>query len=214
LPSQQLDTRESQLQAKIANQINSTSSSADVNIQYRYERGPNGELIAVAATVTITEDQASSPQSLATNNNRATTIEDPVSLSPEAQSEIGLTDSEKAYLQRLQAADAAVRNHEGLHFRAAGGLGQLPEYQTVTGPDGNQYAVAGSVNVSSTQGVDAERAAREAETLGIAATAPADASAADLSAAREFGRNTVNNNQNQLAAENSSPVGNIVNLIA
>ncbi|GEM_PF-6707318 len=214
MPSQQLDTRESQLQAKIANQINSTSSSADVNIQYRYERGPNGELIAVAATVTITEDQASSPQSLATNNNRATTIEDPVSLSPEAQSEIGLTDSEKAYLQRLQAADAAVRNHEGLHFRAAGGLGQLPEYQTVTGPDGNQYAVAGSVNVSSTQGVDAERAAREAETLGIAATAPADASAADLSAAREFGRNTVNNNQNQLAAENSSPVGNIVNLIA
>ena len=159
-----------------------------------------------AATVTITEDPP-------LDSNRANAVEDVVSLSAQAQDQLGLTDSERAYVKRLQAADAAVRTHEGLHFRAASGLGQLPEFQTVTGPDGNQYAVAGSVNVSSTPGVDSERASREAETLGIAATAPGDASAADFSAAKKFGSNTARP-ETLLKPSQTEPPGSLVNLIA
>lgn len=168
--------------------LNTVSANADTNVTYRYERGSNGELIIAAAQVTITEK--TEVKGLA---NRAETIEDPISISSATldPTEIGLSDAEKAYLKQLQLADASVRNHEGLHFRAASGLGNLPDYQTVTGPDGNQYAVAGNVTVSTTSGANETQAARELQTLGIAATAPSDASAADLSAARKFGQSTV-----------------------
>lgn len=196
------------VEAQVAAKIASAPIGAEVDVQYQYERGSNGERIVSSARVTITEK--ADAEGLA---NRAEAVEDPVSLSINPD-EVGLTDSEKAYLKRLQQADAAVRSHEGLHFRAAGGLGDLPNYQTVTGPDGKQYAVAGSVNVSTTSGVSDERKARELETLGIAATAPGDASAADLNAARKFGQSAVAATQ-----ESNRPTplpdeaNNIVNII-
>ncbi len=165
---------------------------ADVNVQYRYETGPDGQLVVAGATVTVSEEKLLPAQLGGTGTptqQRANSLpQDIVDIGNQngAQEEIGLSASEREQLRRLQAADTAVRRHEGLHFRAAGGLGGTPNYQTVTGPDGKQYAVAGSVDVSGTRGADAEQAAREAQTLVLAATAPGDASAADISAARQF----------------------------
>lgn len=186
-PPAQSAATNSSVEAQVAAKTSTAPIDANVKVQYRYERGPNGELIVASATVTIEEKPE--PKGFA---NRVEATEDSVSLSSDINLDgLGLSDSEKAYLRELQLADAAVRTHEGLHFTAAAGLGSLPEYQTITGPDGNQYAVAGSVNVSTTQGADNERATRELETLGIAATAPADASAADLSAAKSFNQSRV-----------------------
>jgi hypothetical protein len=196
---------QNQLQTQIAREVNNAPAGAEVDVQYQYQKGPNGELIAVAAKVTVTQ----------TVERNSGEVKDIIDLSEGA--EAGLSDAEKAYLRQLQAADTSVRTHEALHFRAAGGLGQLPEYQTVTGPDGKQYAVAGSVSVSGTRGADDEKAAREAQTLVGAATAPGDASAQDISAAKQFSRN-LNAGQSPLEAtseaEKPNPPGALVNLIA
>ena len=91
--------------------------------------------------------------------------------------------------------DLQVRLHESLHHDAAGGNASgSPEFQTVTGPDGNIYAVGGHVNVQTTATSDPNKAARDAATLAHAATAPGDASAQDLSVARNAIFNTVASN--------------------
>jgi len=169
------------LDTEIASELKKAPPGANVQVAYRYGKDANGALIVVAAEVTVTERKTQEQPS-------AQAREDIVDIRYGKESEDGLSNAERAYLRQLQAADTAVRNHEALHFRAAGGLGALPEYQTITGPDGRQYAVAGSVNVSGTRGADGEKAAREAATLAIAATAPGDASAADFGAARSFGQ--------------------------
>ncbi len=85
----------------------------------------------------------------------------------------------------LQIADAGVRSQELLHFRAAGGLASgLPQYGTQVGPDGELYATSGQVNIQSTPTTDADKAARDNAVISIAATAPGDASAQDISVAR------------------------------
>lgn len=85
----------------------------------------------------------------------------------------------------LQIADRAVRSQETLHFRAAGGLASgTPVYGMQAGPDGALYATSGHVNIQTPSTTDPRKAARNAATLGIAATAPGDASAQDIGVAR------------------------------
>lgn len=169
---------ESQVEAQVARQVAAASSGAEVDVQYRYGYDANGNRIIVGATVRVTEEF----EKASIDEGKGGVIDNDNPLNAKAK----LSASERAYLRQLQAADAAVRTHEALHFRAAGGLGQLPQYQTVTGPDGNQYAVGGYVNVSSTANASPEKAARDAQTLVNAATAPGDASAQDLNAAKQF----------------------------
>jgi len=93
--------------------------------------------------------------------------------------------AESSALSKLRKADAGVRNHEAQHYRAAGGLVTgLPEYDYVEGPDGQSYAVGGSVDVKTTSTSDPEKARRDSNSYYNAAVAPGDASSADLGAAR------------------------------
>gem|GEM_PF-2241809 len=96
--------------------------------------------------------------------------------------------AKQQFLMKLQATDVGVRSHEAQHFFVGAGLTQgTPEYDYVQGPDGEFYAVGGQVNLSTTGSSDPEVAAREADSLARAATAPADTSAQDISVARSMG---------------------------
>ena len=98
--------------------------------------------------------------------------------------------AETLALRELQQADATVRSHEGLHFRAAGGVASgIPQYQYTVGPDGRLYATGGNVEVRSTPTADRDKALEQAANISRAATAPGDASVQDLVAAREAYRN-------------------------
>lgn len=101
------------------------------------------------------------------------------------QQEAALSASEQARVAQLQTADTQVRNHELLHYRAAGGIASgTPQYSYVQGPDGKYYAVEGAVHVQTSATADPVKATRDAATMARAALAPGDASSADIAAAR------------------------------
>lgn len=94
-------------------------------------------------------------------------------------------DSRSHVLNELRTADAGVRSHERQHHFAAGGLASgAPRYEFTQGPDGKLYATEGEVRISMTLTNDPEKAARDTAGFFIAATAPGDASSADVSVAR------------------------------
>jgi hypothetical protein len=92
--------------------------------------------------------------------------------------------SRKLAEQRLQAIDAEVRAHEHAHA-AALGEGVIT-YDTVTGPDGNSYAVGGgvSVDLKPVPG-DPEATIRKAKSAIQAAYAVGQPSGADIRVAAE-----------------------------
>lgn len=88
---------------------------------------------------------------------------------------------------RLSATDRHVRAHEQAHLAAAGPYATGgPSYSYATGPDGNQYAVAGDVtlDVSPVSG-DPEATIQKAKVIEAAANAPADPSSQDRAVAAE-----------------------------
>ncbi|MCL1890185.1 MAG: hypothetical protein FWF99_06790 [Desulfovibrionaceae bacterium] len=90
--------------------------------------------------------------------------------------------ADRELLERLQARDLLVRGHESAHILAAGGQATGPaRYDYQTGPDGRQYAIGGSVDISivSSPASD-EEAAIQAETARRAATANGEMSLADM----------------------------------
>lgn len=160
-------------------------------VQVAYGRGPDGTSYVSSITVTRTKtenigevfrprmlEDISPPRMLFTPSDMAEGFAERMRNSAQAIVE-GLATRE------LQHADSGVRNHEGLHFRTAGGLATgLPELEYLEGPDGRFYAVAGQVNVRTNATSDPEKASRDAATYARAATAPGDTSAQDMSAAR------------------------------
>lgn len=112
--------------------------------------------------------------------------------------------SEGLATRELQNADVSVRNHEGLHFRTAGGLAAgLPVLDYMQGPDGQYYAVAGEVRVQTGATSDPEKASRDASTYARAAIAPGDASAQDMFAARSAFANAAGTYSKALAARST-----------
>lgn len=203
----QLRSADASLRAE-GNRLDAEAGGSAV-VQYAYSRGEDGK--SYVSGVTVSRTQRTTPsndreipfqplskqdQSFAALNRSAVTV----TLSPLAQELLDRADAaakpdslvtaqstaDALALRELQNADSTVRNHEGLHFRAAGGVAQgLPSYEYLEGPDGKLYAVAGEVQVKTSTTTDPEKAARDAASLAASATAPADASTQDLFAARE-----------------------------
>lgn len=94
-----------------------------------------------------------------------------------------LSQGDEELLQRLQARDAKVRNHEAAHVMAAGGQASLPTYEYQLGPDGKRYAVGGAVNLSILSTGEPEADARQASRALRAALATGEPSAKDIQAA-------------------------------
>jgi hypothetical protein len=93
-----------------------------------------------------------------------------------------LTPDEKARLEELRAADAAVRTHEMAHIMAGGQyILRRANFVYVLGPDGKLYAVGGEVQIDTSKVPnDPEATIRKAQAVRRAALAPGNPSPADL----------------------------------
>lgn len=97
-----------------------------------------------------------------------------------------LEPEEKELLAEMQSRDREVRSHEEAHKAAAGNLAAGgPSYETETGPDGNEYAVGGEVQIQLRSGSTPEETIRLAQQARRAALAPAQPSAQDQAVAAE-----------------------------
>lgn len=96
----------------------------------------------------------------------------------------GLTDAEEAQIDSLKDRDREVRTHEQAHANTGGQYAGSPSYEYQTGPDGQQYAVGGEVQID-TAPIAGDPAATIAkmETVIRAALAPADPSGQDKAVA-------------------------------
>jgi hypothetical protein len=99
-----------------------------------------------------------------------------------------LTEEEKVVVDKLKARDSAVRAHEMAHVSAAGGLAGAPVYSYQTGPDGQRYAIGGSVSIDTSPERSPEDTSAKAQRIRSAALAPADPSSADRAVASSASR--------------------------
>lgn len=91
-----------------------------------------------------------------------------------------LSKSEMALLRELQKADQAVKAHEMAHLAAAGGYakgGATFSYQR--GPDGQNYAIGGEVQVDTGKEATPEATIQKMQVVRQAALAPVDPSPQD-----------------------------------
>lgn len=124
-----------------------------------------------------------------------------------------LTPEEQKVVQQLKARDMEVRAHEQAH-KSAGGqyVTGGPNYKYQTGPDGNQYAVGGEVqiDVSEVPG-DPEATIQKARTVRSAANAPTQPSGQDRDVAAQASeietkaRQKLTERQSEKTKEGSQP---------
>lgn len=97
-----------------------------------------------------------------------------------------LTEEEQEIVRELRARDREVRAHERAHATAGGQYASQPTFDTVTGPDGQQYAVGGSVQIDvAPVPNDPEATIRKMNTVIRAALAPAQPSPQDRQVAAQ-----------------------------
>lgn len=94
-----------------------------------------------------------------------------------------LSEGEEEHLRELQRADHEVRTHEAGHLAAAGGLAGSLQLTTVTGADGRQYAVGGSVKIDVSDAGSPEANEAKMRKVKAAALAVANPSMADFGVA-------------------------------
>lgn len=97
----------------------------------------------------------------------------------------GLTEEEERTVRELKKRDAEVRAHEQAHKTVGGPYAGTISFDTVTGPDGRQYAVGGEVGIdASAVPNNPEATIRKMEIVIRAALAPADPSPQDFAVAQ------------------------------
>lgn len=119
-------------------------------------------------------------------------IEDVVELSPESNILLQtsgtngeLTEEQQEIIQDLKKTDQAIRSHEQAHQSVGGPYAGTATYETVSGPDGRDYAVAGEVPIDASPIRDnPEATIRKMDVVIRAALAPADPSSQDIAVAQ------------------------------
>ena len=97
-----------------------------------------------------------------------------------------LTEEEEKVVRELKETDQKVRAHEQAHKSVAGPYAGPISYETVTGPDGGQYAVAGHVDIDvSPVSGNPSATIQKMEVVIRAALAPAEPSPEDMNVARQ-----------------------------
>jgi len=164
---------------------------------------------ATKATSVKSEQEISDANNSATKSKPLDDLEDKAIISKEAQALAGnelikskveqnikfqktsndeneqkLNAEEKKQVAELQAADTEVKAHEKAHVAASGGISaSAPSYTYQKGPDGQNYAVAGQVQIKTSGSSDPEKALADAEAMKSAALAPGNPSGADMKVA-------------------------------
>lgn len=138
-----------------------------------------------------------SRESTTTTATTPTRDPDKVELSPEASSAgrprgadgEPLSEGETREVEELKARDQEVRTHEQAHVAAAGPLFRGgPYYDYTRGPDGNQYATGGRVEIDTSEGSTPEETIERANRVIAAALAPAEPSSQDRAVAAQATR--------------------------
>lgn len=97
-----------------------------------------------------------------------------------------LSEEEQKQIDELKKRDREVRAHEQAHMAAGGGLVQGPYYEYTTGPDGKQYATAGSVSIDTAPVPDdPQQTISKMQTVKRAALAPINPSPQDRRVAQQ-----------------------------
>lgn len=96
-----------------------------------------------------------------------------------------LSDEEEAMLRELEARDIAVRAHEMAHMAAGAGLTSGASFTFQRGPNGQQYAIGGEVQIDMSSGSTPKDTLNRAKRILSAASAPTDPSAADAAVAMQ-----------------------------
>ena len=184
--------------------------NANVSVSYNYSVGPDGQLQISSASVTTTRRgegiqrgvggsiiENARPQSFAdfapARPNLSSAAFAELFGEPQATATPNDEFRDEAFgsVDNLNRArfglnDFGIRAQEQQHFRAGAGVTSgTPQYDLVEGPDGQFYAVAGSVNISTGATADPEKASRDAAAVARAALAATDVSAQDISVARD-----------------------------
>jgi hypothetical protein len=101
-----------------------------------------------------------------------------------------LDEAEFRQVQQLRSRDTEVRAHEQAHLAAAGQYAAGgPSFSYQTGPDGQRYAVGGSVPIDIGEESTPAATIQKMRTVKRAALAPANPSAADRQIAAQAGMN-------------------------
>ena len=93
--------------------------------------------------------------------------------------------AEQREIEELERRDAEVRAHEQAHAATGGQYASAPQYEFVTGPDGQQYAVGGQVAIDISEEPTPEQTIRKMQQVRAAALAPVEPSPQDLQVAAE-----------------------------
>lgn len=116
----------------------------------------------------------------------ASKVEDEVDFSAEALNRLDeISPEEQEVVQELAARDREVRTHEQAHVAAGGPYVRGgPTYTYQKGPDGQNYAIGGEVQIDTApvEG-DPEATVRKAQVVRAAALAPAEPSSQDRAVA-------------------------------
>lgn len=122
---------------------------------------------------------------------------------PKQQEQQQQQQAEQQQIAELKARDAEVRAHEAAHAAVGGQLAGPPSYTYQRGPDGQQYAVGGEVQISLAEVPnDPQATIARMKQVKAAALAPVEPSSADRSIAAEASRRIVEA-QAELLAENA-----------
>jgi len=98
----------------------------------------------------------------------------------------GLTPEEEKIVQQMKQRDAEVRAHEQAHKSAGGAYTSSASFTTETGPDGQQYAVGGEVQIdTSPVANNPEATISKMAVIVRAALAPAEPSSQDQQVAQQ-----------------------------
>lgn len=145
---------------------------------------------AVPAPQETKEEQTPAPETGVQDSveTRAPNILNPVVQSDSAQNNllnVELTEEEQKIVEELRERDEEVRAHENAHKTAGGGVVGAISYETVTGPDGKEYAVSGEAQIdTSPVPGNPEATVRKMDQVIRAALAPAEPSSQDFAVAR------------------------------
>lgn len=120
-----------------------------------------------------------------------------------------LSEEDQKVVEKLKARDAEVKAHEQAHVAAGGGLiTGGPTYSYQSGPDGQQYAIGGEVQIDSSTEPTPEETISKMQQVRRAALAPAEPSSQDIQVASNASRLEMQARMELSQSKNEDPKSN------